>query len=1357
MAETRKPRWARRAALAAGATLIIGGGAIALGPAAPWIIDSVADDLKVWRLGRITIDGVSGSWIGNLRAAHVRIADEEGVWLEAEDLALQWAPASLLWRSFNLNSASAARIAIARQPILTPADPPSGGGSFHVRLSEISIDQLELAEPVAGEEAAFRVSFAMDLRGGDLRLLQLDLTRFDSEADRASVLYRPDGEYALSAEIASAPGGILARLLGLEAQGFSASAEGQGDTQTGEATYAARIGADAVLDGQASWTPERWQAQGQAALDRLPGLDEVVARIGESAAFSASGARIGAFELQAETPRLTLNVQGVLNEERELVNGARIVAETPNASAIAHESPVELGAARFAGELRRARGTTAIQGQLDAQEVNAFGHQARFAGPLRAALTTQRFELSADLAAQDAPPAIFAQGRLRTELTYNLDRARFELARATLESDALSASAQGWAANGDGEFSGEWRMRQLEALSADLRGGASGAWRAFAAPARQGPRIWTVTVQGQGANIAGAPAIVPQLLGATPRLDAMLRAENGGLTVAHARVDGQRLRAGAYGRIIDGQANLSLEASARGPLDLGGARIEGALDATGRITGRIAQPTITADAVMEAFDAAGTLIEAPQLTFTLSPSGRGYQGHAQVRGAISGQPLEASTNIALAENAVSLTELDAQIGALAAQGAASVTSRGVSADLDVNGALDGLVPGVRGRLAGRLALTPETMVLNAQIADASAGELFVRAATLSAEGPLDAIAANFDMRGRLGQAPLSFAGAAALDLDNSDVRIDGRGALSGADIFTRAPLTASWGGGQIAATFNLAMGDGVVQGEWRERGHTLSGSAIVEDAPIGPMAAIWGERATGVIDGRMSIANNGRGLSGEADVQLQQARFAGRQRSPLDMRIIGTLEPNRLRANINARSDDGFTAQFAADAPVETSVDPIRIALAPGRRGEATWRVQGPAESLWTVARLQDQSLEGNVDGEGAVEFGAGYLSGDGYIQVSNGRFEDKLTGARLVNLDARISIHDRGVTIERFTAQGPRGGQITATGGSVSPTQGAIDVVLNDMRIADRPDAQARASGALKLEWQGQNSRFSGDLNIAEAAIDITTPASAGIATIDVIEINRPDQADEIAPGAAEDAPPTRGFTALEVRVRAPGRVYTRGRGIDAEWSLDLRLEGTAARPQVFGRAEAVRGEITLSGAPFAMEDASITFAGDPLDARLDIAATRDTADLSATMRLTGTARAPQIAFTSEPALPEDEILPQILFGRSVADLSALEAAQLASSLATLSGQSSLDLVGAVRGAAGLDRLAVRQDETGGMMVAGGVYLTRDVYFEVARTGMGQAQTRMEWTVRPRLVLITTFRGDGDQRVSLRWRRESN
>ncbi|HRP11507.1 MAG TPA: hypothetical protein PLK37_10765, partial [Terricaulis sp.] len=166
MEAARPPRWGRKLALAAGVSFVVGAGAIAIGPAAPWLIDHVADGQRVWRLGRIQVDGVEGSWLGNLRAAHISIADDEGVWVEAENVVLHWAPFSLLFGDVNLSSAHAARIAIARQPILSDARPSSGGG-IDVRLTGVKVDQIELAEDVVGEAAQFAAGFELDLRGHD--------------------------------------------------------------------------------------------------------------------------------------------------------------------------------------------------------------------------------------------------------------------------------------------------------------------------------------------------------------------------------------------------------------------------------------------------------------------------------------------------------------------------------------------------------------------------------------------------------------------------------------------------------------------------------------------------------------------------------------------------------------------------------------------------------------------------------------------------------------------------------------------------------------------------------------------------------------------------------------------------------------------------------------------------------------------------------------------------------------------------------------------------------------------------------------------------------------------------------------
>ena len=159
-------------------------------------------------------------------------------------------------------------------------------------------------------------------------------------------------------------------------------------------------------------------------------------------------------------------------------------------------------------------------------------------------------------------------------------------------------------------------------------------------------------------------------------------------------IDGAQLRAGASGRIINGDANLAIEASARGPLDLGGAEIGGAIDATGALTGRLSRPTLSMNGALSSFAAGGVVVEQPVLAVTLAPHGDSYSGRAEFRGSASGQALHATANVVIDRGVFGLDALDGQWGGLQAQGSAQFSSRGVSAQLDVNnGAIDGLAPG----------------------------------------------------------------------------------------------------------------------------------------------------------------------------------------------------------------------------------------------------------------------------------------------------------------------------------------------------------------------------------------------------------------------------------------------------------------------------------------------------------------------------------------------------------------------------------------------------------------------------------------------------------------------------------------
>ena len=84
------------------------------------------------------------------------------------------------------------------------------------------------------------------------------------------------------------------------------------------------------------------------------------------------------------------------------------------------------------------------------------------------------------------------------------------------------------------------------------------------------------------------------------------------------------------------------------------------------------------------------------------------------------------------------------------------------------------------------------------------------------------------------------------------------------------------------------------------------------------------------------------------------------------------------------------------------------------------------------------------------------------------------------------------------------------------------------------------------------------------------------------------------------------------------------------------------------------------------------------------------------------GNASDPQLSFRSTPAVPEDEVLPRTLFGKSKQSLTGSQAISLALGLATLMDGSGGTL-DTVRGVVGLDSLRLDQDEEGNASVAVG------------------------------------------------------
>jgi translocation and assembly module TamB len=146
--------------------------------------------------------------------------------------------------------------------------------------------------------------------------------------------------------------------------------------------------------------------------------------------------------------------------------------------------------------------------------------------------------------------------------------------------------------------------------------------------------------------------------------------------------------------------------------------------------------------------------------------------------------------------------------------------------------------------------------------------------------------------------------------------------------------------------------------------------------------------------------------------------------------------------------------------------------------------------------------------------------------------------------------------------------------------------------------------------------------------------------------------------------------------------------------------------------------------------------------------------------INVSGNSTNPQIAFTSSPALPQDEVVSRILFGSSVTEISAIQAVQLAASLNTLRGSGGgLNPLGRLRSATGFTHIRILGADrtTGrGTALSAGMYLSDDIYIEIITDAKGFTATQIEISLSRTLSLLSQFStANSGTNVNLRYSRD--
>jgi translocation and assembly module TamB len=533
---------------------------------------------------------------------------------------------------------------------------------------------------------------------------------------------------------------------------------------------------------------------------------------------------------------------------------------------------------------------------------------------------------------------------------------------------------------------------------------------------------------------------------------------------------------------------------------------------------------------------------------------------------------------------------------------------------------------------------------------------------------------------------------------------------------------------------------------------TFSVSALREDGVlILRELRLAGRELSLNADGRVSDA--GAILSAEArlaDAGLFTDALSGSVSATLDVTRGPEVDaPYRIVAN--TASAAGITAAVSGSArPTEGTVD---------------LTATGQLPLALANRALAPRSLNGTLSFDLAMRGTPTLANLSGRFQTNGSRVTLPILQTSLDNLSVSGQLSGGRVSFDAGGALGT-GGTLNATGTVTLTAPGLpaqIQVTGQNLRLIDptlysamieRVDVTVGGALAGGLQVGGNVTLGETELRVPETGLG----GSAPIPPVTHLGETTAERRTRLAAGLDPTESGSSGGSqriGLDLTVSAPGRVFIRGRGLDAELGGTLRIGGTTANVIPEGQFELIRGRLSILGNRLDLTDGSATLQGN-FDPYIRLVATSRSGGYNIGVNMIGRLSALEISFTSSPPLPEDEVLAQLLFGRSVSALSPVQLLQMADAATSLAGGSSQSgLFATLREGLGLDDLDLQTDEEGNAALRAGRYLSDNIYTDLTIDQNGNTGATLNIDLTPNITARGTVSTDGNSALGVFYERD--
>ena len=428
--------------------------------------------------------------------------------------------------------------------------------------------------------------------------------------------------------------------------------------------------------------------------------------------------------------------------------------------------------------------------------------------------------------------------------------------------------------------------------------------------------------------------------------------------------------------------------------------------------------------------------------------------------------------------------------------------------------------------------------------------------------------------------------------------------------------------------------------------------------------------------------------------------------------------------------------------------------------GAVNLSVQGSVPLALVNQFIEPRSVQGtarldlNVTGALSLNAVGGTITADG-VRVSAPNLGLALEGA---SLNVRLNGGRADVSVDGTLAAGGNvslNGNVDLAGAGLP---GSFDILLTGARISRDDFLQTVVErGTITLAGRmTQGPSVSGEIILGQTDIQISANSAGAAEPIpEIIHIGESagqrrtrDFAGLLRTTSGPSGPPI----SIDLNIIAANRIFLRGSGLDAELGGAIRIGGNSNNVIPSGQFDLIRGRLSLLGQRFDLVEGSVTMSGS-FNPYLRLVAESQAGDVLVLITVEGPADAPELTFSSSPSLPQDEILAQLLFGRGVSNLSAVQALQLVDGVSRLAGGGSI--IGGLRRNLGIDNLDLTTDEAGNSEVRVGRYIGENAYTDVGVGSDGDAEVTLNLDLTPNLTARGSFSSDGQSGLGLFFERD--